>query len=139
MSTDCPLCEMHTREPHRTLFHNGRVMVVVNIEPVKPGHVMVLPLRHVRQLSDLNAEEALAMMRAVDRCMHGLAARFPDPPLCVVNGWKHRTQEHLHVHVLPSKKGLRGLFSASEGTLDRVRIDEETLARTADELRSMFV
>lgn len=59
--------------------------------------------------------------------------------MCLVNGRQHRTQLHLHAHVLPSRNGLRGLFSASEGLVERRRADKATLEGMADALRRVFI
>jgi diadenosine tetraphosphate (Ap4A) HIT family hydrolase len=134
---DCVLCNALT-ESYRIVYKDKRVVVIVNIEPVKNGHLMIMPVRHAEQLGDLQPEEAQAFLRMIDRCMHAVERLSDEPSMCLVNGWKHRTQPHLHAHVLPSKKNLRGLFSASEGLEERKRADAETLALMADELRVMF-
>jgi diadenosine tetraphosphate (Ap4A) HIT family hydrolase len=41
----CELC-LAKEEKYRIVFQNDLVFVVVNIEPLKQGHLMVLPVRH---------------------------------------------------------------------------------------------
>lgn len=134
---DCVLCQA-LDETHRIVHRDERVVVIVNIEPIKHGHLMIMPVRHAEQLSDLRPEEAQAFLQAVDRCMRAVEKLSEEPSMCLVNGWKHRTQPHLHAHVLPSKRGLRGLFSASEGLEERKPADTEMLSRMAEELRMLF-
>jgi diadenosine tetraphosphate (Ap4A) HIT family hydrolase len=135
---ECVLCESFVSEPDRVVHQDEHVFVLVNIEPVKEGHIMVLPVRHVEQLGDLAPQEAQAFLKAVDACMHGVTVAYGETPMCMVNGWGHRTQRHLHAHVLPSKNSLRGLFSASEGLEERKRADAPTLKRMAERLRPFF-
>lgn len=133
----CALCSARNQS-YRLVYADDLVMVVVNFEPVKPGHVMVMPIRHVENLGDLEPEEAAQYLRTIDRCMAAMTKLSNEPPMCLVNGWAHRTQSHLHVHVLPSKHDMRGLYVAAEGVAERVRVDQETLTRMANDIRAVF-
>lgn len=133
----CALCQSISREGHRIIYQDTYVVVMVNLEPIKPGHIMVLPVRHAKHLSDLHPDEALAYLRAIDHCLHALSLFSDEWPVCTVNGWGHRSQAHLHVHVLPSKFDLRGVFVAAEGTPERIKADDATLAKIADTLRPL--
>ena len=135
---DCALCDAFARDRDRIIYEDGRVFVMVNIEPLKDGHVMILPVRHVEQLRDLTPEEAQAFLRAVDACMGGVAEAYRETPMCLVNGWSYRTQPHLHAHVLPSKKDLRGLYAAAEGLEVRKRADAAALRRIVEKLKPFF-
>ena len=135
---DCELCGLREREAHRVVYADDAVVVVVNIEPLKEGHLMILPVRHAENLGDLDPAEAKAFLGTVDRCAKVVGNLSEDPPICLVNYGTHRSQPHLHVHVLPSKQPLRGLFAASEGLDRRVRASQETLTKMADELRGQL-
>jgi histidine triad (HIT) family protein len=138
MMTPCVFCEALTKESHRVIHQDAHVFVLLNIEPVKDGHLMVLPIRHAEELKDLTHEEARAFLQAIDRCMGAVTKTFDDEPMCMVNGWKYRSQPHLHAHVLPSKHSLRGLYVAAEGVAERQRAEDEALKRVAEQLRPFF-
>jgi diadenosine tetraphosphate (Ap4A) HIT family hydrolase len=89
-------------------------------------------------LADLHDHEARTFLQVIDRCFQALKEISNDPPLCLINGWKHRSQPHLHAHVLPSKEDTRGLLAASEGVEKRKRVDQTALAFMADALRPHF-
>lgn len=135
---NCALCVARDQEPGRIVYQNQHVFVLVNIEPVKRGHVMILPVRHAEELKDLEPLEAQAFLQTLDRCMKALGQVFDETPICVVNGWKHRSQPHLHAHVLPSQHSLRALFSRAENVGERKRAEMDVLHRMADELREYF-
>lgn len=135
---DCVLCDSLEKERGRIVYQDEHVFVLVNIEPIKDGHVMILPVRHAQDLKDLDPNKSAAFLKAIDRCMHAVTELFSDPPMCFVNGWSFRTQAHLHAHVLPSKQGLRGLFSSSEGTEKRRRVDDALLEEMATRLKTVF-
>lgn len=134
----CVLCSALENEHERVIYRDSHVFVLVNIEPVKDGHIMILPVRHAEDLKHLNQEEAQAFLQAIDRCMSAVTDAYGETPMCLVNGWSHRSQPHLHAHVLPSKNGLRGLFVAAEGLEHRVRADDERLKAMAEKLRGFF-
>lgn len=138
MPNDCVLCQACEREPHRIVFRDAHAVVMLNYEPVKPGHLMVLPVRHAENLADLAPPEAEAFLKSVDRCMEALARAYDETPMTLVNGWKFRTQPHLHAHVLPSANDLRGLFAAAEGRPRRMRAEDDALKAMAEALRSVF-
>lgn len=99
---------------------------------------MVLPIRHAELMSDLTEKESAAFLKAADKCLTILSKKFDEPPLFVVHGWEHRTQPHLHAHVLPSKLALRDLLALSENTPQRIRAEKERLTKMADEIRPLI-
>lgn len=131
----CALCTALVEERDRNIYQDEHVAVILNFEPVKHGHVLILPMRHVENLSDLTPDEARAFLSASDRCMRAVTKYSEEAPMYIVNGWNHRSQPHLHAHVLPSKHPLRGLFAAAEGTPTRQRITDDILKEIADQLR----
>lgn len=133
---NCPLCDALANEQDRIAYQDDLVFVVVNIEPIKYGHVMVLPIRHVASWDALTANESHAIFTTVDLCINALNKITPEPAISLINSGSHSSQEHIHMHVLPSKKPLRGLFAASEGLAERKRADLETLKKIAVELKT---
>lgn len=137
---DCVLCDILVADENsQLLYRDAHVFVVLNIEPVKDGHLMVLPVRHVKDLADLDQGEAAAFLAACDRAMRILEKMYDgEGPMCMVNGWQHRSQEHLHAHVLPSKSSLRKLYSVTEGTPLRIRLELEALQAKSKQMRPHF-
>lgn len=134
----CELC-LAKSEIYRVVYENEMVLVMFCIEPMNDGHVMILPSRHVENLADLEPIEAHAFLQAIDMCMEALSRFSADPPMCLLNGWKHRSQSHLHMHILPSKLGMRELFAASLGIPERIRADQSALKEKTDVLKKFFV
>lgn len=135
---NCELCHSLEINEDRIIYKNDHIFILVNIEPIKDGHVMILPIRHAEQLKDLTQEESKSFLEAIDACMQIVAEIYQDHPMCLVNGWNYRTQAHLHAHVLPSKNNLRGLYSASEGLNERKRASVEELKNIADRFKCYF-
>ena len=135
----CELCSAFVNEKNRVIVNDEHVFVVPIIEPIKEGHVMIIPIRHAENLSDLTPDEAKSFLTAINRVMDAVKAAYGETPMLLVNGWEYRSQPHLHAHVLPSKTNLRGLYAASEGIVGRNRASVEELTAMADKIRSFLV
>ena len=104
--------------------------------PLFPGHCLVIPREHVDTLGDLPSpltaplfEAAAAVARALEA---GLGA---DGSFVAVNNRVSQSVPHLHVHVVPRRRGdgLRGFFWP-RGRYESAAAMEETRARIADAL-----
>lgn len=136
----CELCQAREQERWRLIFENELVFVLVNQEPIKPGHVIILPVRHVSQLSELTPAESQMFLQTLDKCMAMVTVVYGEAPMCIVNGPQFRSQPlHLHAHVLPSKHAIRGLYTAAEGTEFRVRANVNELTAMTERLKQGLV
>lgn len=110
MAPDCVFCRILAGElPASFVLREGRVAAFMDIQPVNPGHVLVIPVRHAVSLDDLDADEAAEMMRAGRRVAAALRAsgvRCEGVNLFLADG-EAAGQEvfHAHLHVLPRWRG----------------------------------
>jgi ATP adenylyltransferase len=103
----CPFCRIPglPDEDGLVVARGDTVYAVLNLHPYNPGHLMVLPYRHVAELEDLTAEEAGELMsftQAAVRAMKRVAAPHAfnvGLNLGTVAGGS--LAEHLHQHVVP--------------------------------------
>jgi histidine triad (HIT) family protein len=118
---------------HRVLEDDGFV-AFLDIRPLFPGHVLVVPRPHVETLTDLPAADAGPLFERV-RALAGAMelALGAQGSFVAVNNRVSQSVPHLHVHVVPRTKGdgLRGFFWPRQ----RYGSDEEAAA-VADRLRS---
>ncbi len=108
---DCPLCAIPAMndEDGLVLARGRQVYAVLNLYPYNPGHLMVLPYRHVAELEDLTDAEsgelmsmtrdAVRVIRTVSR-PHGFNVGLN---LGAVAGGS--LAAHLHQHVVPRWSG----------------------------------
>ncbi|MHC4481632.1 MAG: HIT family protein, partial [Planctomycetota bacterium] len=55
---ECVFCRIIAGDiPAATLLETDKVISFLDINPVNPGHALVVPKRHVSSLLDLNQEE----------------------------------------------------------------------------------
>jgi histidine triad (HIT) family protein len=99
--------------PATRVFEDEEVVVFLDVRPLFPGHVLVVPREHVETLTDLPAagigplfERVQALAGAMET---GLGAQGS---FVAMNNRVSQSVPHLHVHVVPRnrKDGLRGFF-----------------------------
>jgi histidine triad (HIT) family protein len=98
------------RIPAYFVYEDATVAAFLDHRPLMPGHVLVVPRTHYETLGDLPVAEVTPLFRcvqelagAVERGMHA------DGSFVAVNIRISQSVPHLHVHVVPRRKG-DGLF-----------------------------
>ena len=61
--SQCPFCRIITMDDAEALViaRGGTVYAVLNLYPYNPGHLMVVPYRHVADYPDLNDQETVEL------------------------------------------------------------------------------
>jgi diadenosine tetraphosphate (Ap4A) HIT family hydrolase len=101
----CPFC---SPAPDRVAFGRPLVLALWDAFPASPGHLLVVPRRHVATWFDASAEEHEAIRQALDEGRQVIAGRYgPDGYNIGVNVGRAAGQTvfHLHVHLIPRYKG----------------------------------
>ena len=103
----CPFCEIPTKNDRDGLVvaRGKQAYVVLNNHPYNPGHLMVVPHRHVAELEDLTQDETLELAELTRQAV--LAVKATSSPhgfnvglnLGGVAGGS--LADHLHQHVVP--------------------------------------
>lgn len=130
---DCPLCDLSKQE---IVYEDEFCYSMVIIEPLKENHLMVLPKRHVTSLADLADKESLAITKILGRLGKIFVEDEGEDPIIFMNLGKHSTQPHIHFHILPSKGGLRHLFSEYEKIPVRVKATPKQLKSIGKSIRN---
>ncbi len=96
MTTPCPLCS-HIDSP--ILWQNHEMIIIDAQEPDYPGFCRVIWRDHVREMSDLTADEQQRLMALVFTVERALRSHFtPDK----INLASFGNQvPHIHWHVIP--------------------------------------
>ncbi len=102
----CFLCiEPASDETSLVLARKHAAFVVMNRYPYANGHVMVVPVRHVGRIDELNDRELLDMMGLVRTLSSVLRETVHAEGLNIgINMGKPAgagLEEHLHIHVVP--------------------------------------
>ncbi|MBV9947851.1 MAG: HIT domain-containing protein [Myxococcales bacterium] len=110
----CEFCSIAAGEaPAHRVFAADGCVGFLDIRPVFPGHVLVVPDSHREAFGDLAGEEVAGLFLAAQRISaaveRGLGA---DGTFVALNNRVSQSVPHVHVHVVPRRKkdGLRGFF-----------------------------
>lgn len=103
----CPFCDIpgRTDEDGLIVARGELVYAVLNLYPYNPGHLMVVPYRHVAEYSDISTAEVAEFGRFTQLAMVALRASSGAPGFNigmnqgVVGG--AGIAAHLHQHVVP--------------------------------------
>jgi histidine triad (HIT) family protein len=100
-TTDCPFCGRIERGEFD--YSDQRCVAFQPLNPVTPGHYLVVPRAHVASALDgmLHAERAMGFAVATARMMSLEACNF----ITSAGAAATQTVFHLHIHVVPRREG----------------------------------
>jgi diadenosine tetraphosphate (Ap4A) HIT family hydrolase len=101
----CPFC---APPKDRILVEGAGARALWDGYPLNPGHVLVVPHRHVASWFDATGEERDEMLRLADEARRIVAAKYgPDAFNLGINDGAAagQTVPHLHLHLIPRYAG----------------------------------
>ncbi len=137
----CILCEKPKQDrdaPNYILYRGSRNYVIMNCYPYNPGHLMVVPYRHLDSLDKLTDDELNEHFGIVRRATRLLREVFNPGGFNIgMNLGKVAgagIDGHLHTHIVPRWQGDTNFVPV----LADVRVIPEALAETYDKLKGGF-
>jgi diadenosine tetraphosphate (Ap4A) HIT family hydrolase len=103
MSADCPFCRLD-----HAVLKNELAYALFDTHPVNPGHLLILPKRHVASYFEATAEEKSALLALLEVAKRLLDEQYaPDGYNIGVNVGEAagQTIPHLHLHLIPRYLG----------------------------------
>lgn len=127
---DCIFCKIATGEiPCHKIFEDADTLAFLDIKPVNPGHLLVIPKTHVPYFYNLDDELYQKLMltlknvsQAVEKSIH------PAKVGLLVKGFD---VDHAHIHIIP-------LNDNSDIRATTFTPNDKELAATAEQIRSAF-
>lgn len=107
--SDCIFCQRHDVTLNRVMCENRLFFARHDNYPANPGHVEIVPKRHVESFFDLTEEEVLEAYRLLCEARTRVMREY-DPPHGYTIGVNEgraagRSIDHLHVHLIPRYEG----------------------------------
>jgi ATP adenylyltransferase len=105
----CDKCKQNRDEENLILFRDKFNFVIMNLYPYNPGHLMVVPFRHLNKLEDLNAEERNEHYALLSRTV-GILRQVSKADNFNIGMNLGRTagagiDDHIHTHIVPRWNG----------------------------------
>jgi ATP adenylyltransferase len=138
----CIFCEFPKRNEDEALLilHRGKTcFVILNAFPYNPGHLMVVPYRHVADYEGLQDAELLEMNRLAGDCIAALKATMvPHGFNMGINLGRIAgagVDGHVHLHVVPRWSGDTNFTTV----VGQIRVLPEALPVTWAKLKEALV
>ena len=102
---NCIFCKIVRGEiPCGKVYENDETFAFVEMNPVNPGHTLIIPKRHYPSLSDIPEKELGNLMKDIKKISSGVLKAFNTSSFNLVqsNG-EAAGQEvfHVHFHIIP--------------------------------------
>ena len=112
---------VHGEIPSHRVYEDDKHYAFLDINPVQPGHTLVIPKREVDYMFDLEPDELAELWQATQTVAKALktatgCARI----VTVVVGYE---VPHVHIHLIPTNE-LDDYPIPPRGTLDPMQVDE---------------
>mmetsp|Transcript_14525 Transcript_14525/g.16117 ORF Transcript_14525/g.16117 Transcript_14525/m.16117 type:complete len:155 (-) Transcript_14525:52-516(-) len=89
-------------------YKSSKTIGFVNLKPVVPGHVLLIPKRKVKRYRDLTVSEISDLFHSAQIVGNAMEQHFKGTSLTITvqdGADAGQTVEHVHVHVIPRKPG----------------------------------
>ncbi len=104
---DCVFCKIIAGEiPAAVLVETDRVISFLDVNPVNPGHALVVPRRHVSSFLDLQQNELHVMIFVARRVAAAVIEATGSPAFNILQndgGPAGQIVDHCHMHVIPRR------------------------------------
>jgi ATP adenylyltransferase len=126
----CIFCQSKKRSGDYVVLRSAHSLAVLNIFPYNNGHIMVSPMRHVKDILQLKDMELLDLLKTVNRAKVLLDKILkPDGYNIGMNLFSAGgagIPGHLHIHIVPRWKG--------DANFMPVLSDTKVISQSLDEL-----
>lgn len=100
MTHDCIFCRIAGGSiPSHRVYESDRVLAIMDIRPIRPGHVLVLPVHHHPYFDDMPADVAAEVMAVAQRLAPGMRRLFGVERVAMF--FTGVDVAHAHAHVVP--------------------------------------
>ncbi|HME51929.1 MAG TPA: HIT domain-containing protein [Candidatus Lokiarchaeia archaeon] len=134
----CILCAVRDKEiESRVLYQDDIVFIILNSYPFNPGHLMIMPSRHVERWRDLTDEETTVIVAFIKKTQELLENEFGCQSFNfgVNEGPQSGASiSHLHVQVVPRFKSELGFIDVIGKTRAVIYTMDEVFEKLAGKL-----
>ena len=125
--TDCIFCKIVAGEiPSSKIYEDDQILAFLDITQVTPGHTLVIPKKHVRNIPDMDGQEAGLLFSRIPKIARHLTDKLGAQGLNVLSNSEAaagQTVFHTHIHLLPRFEegdGLKISFELQDPDVDKL-------------------
>jgi histidine triad (HIT) family protein len=108
---DCIFCKIIKGDiPSYTIYEDDIVKVFLDVNPMSPGHMLIIPKKHFENLDDIDID-TLTHINEIAKKMHILLKEKLniDGMSIIQNNGDVQEVKHYHMHLKPYYKGNNGI------------------------------
>lgn len=109
MNSDCLFCKLIAREiPAQVVYEDDETLAFLDINPVNPGHTLIIPKEHSVDIFEIDEKNWAAVMKTARIVAHAIERVYDVSGINI--GMNNRPGAgqvipHAHVHVMPRFAG----------------------------------
>ncbi|SAI37658.1 histidine triad protein [Bordetella ansorpii] len=139
MSDDCLFCRIARRDiPAHVVHEDDALLAFLDIHPVRPGHVLIIPKAHHPYFEDLPPEIAAQSLALGQRLARRMKQLYDVPRVAFAYTGIHVAHAHAHVIPMHDPQDVTSTQYIEERDLTFImppQADARVLAETAQALR----
>ena len=127
MVSDCIFCKIVAGEiPVSKVYEDDHFLAFLDISQVTPGHTLVIPKKHARNLLEMTPDETADLFNIVSRVTKKVEGATQPQAMNIISNMEEIAGQsvfHTHVHILPrysQEDDLKIDFIAHEPDFDRL-------------------
>jgi histidine triad (HIT) family protein len=119
VTATCVFCDIaHGLREASFVWEDDLTVAFVDLRQFHPGHTLVIPRRHVRDVRELDTTLGAALMPSISRVTRAVSLAFPGEGLSLWHSIGEAADQevpHLHVHIHPRRlaDGLLRIYPAA--------------------------
>ncbi len=136
MMENCIFCKIIKGEiPSFKVYEDDQVLAFMDINPISPGHTLIIPKNHAANLKEISDEDLAAVHRASKKVLSGIEKALKTTGVACVqlNGrGVNQVVMHYHLHLIPKVPGGPDLpvstWEIIPGDMDEIKKTAENIS-----------
>ena len=127
MVSDCIFCKIVAGDiPASKVYEDGHFLAFLDISQVTPGHTLVIPKKHARNLLEMTPDETADLFNVVSTVTKKVESATQPQGMNIISNMEEIAGQsvfHSHVHILPrysQEDDLKIDFIAHEPNFDHL-------------------
>lgn len=121
---------MEGKIPGNFVWKDDKAVAILTIQPIRQGHVLVIPREEIDQWTDLPLDLAAHLMQVSHKIANALKVAYPATRVGMMIAGLEVPHTHIHLVPMDSMDDLSFTFAKNA--------DGETLKQTAEKIRGVL-
>ncbi len=137
MEDNCIFCKIVKGDiPSFTVYEDDYFKAILDIAPASPGHTLILPKKHAKDIFELQEEEAKRLYPVVKQLATRIKEAVGAEGINIIqNNGEVAGQSvgHFHIHIVPRKQGdnvILNVTTHTETSMQELKSIHEKITQT---------